>query len=446
MVIASVNIQTLIGQFLKLRREIGWILVGQFLGFVAGFAGIKALTNIMGPTGYGQLALGLTIAGLFNSYLYGPLANVVARFFVVYRERGELGLYFAVLKRFHGASAIAVVLLTLIAAVVSSALWGFEWMLIVSLSSLYGIVSGVNASYISLQSAIRQRKIVALHQGADAWLRIGISIILLMCFGKSGYFSLLGYLLGTLVVTVSQGLFALKNREIAANWNKVGNDADREKSCSREFSRYALSFVGFSVFASISMYADRWLLQGIFGVAAVGMYAAIYQIAASPVNIFFSMVNQLAVPIVFERAGALTTVEQAKSSSALIHQCVILSGCAMLAVTGVAFLFDYQLVRLLTNASFASQSSILWLSIIGLALFNVGQLYTLKGSYCNCPHRYFIPKLLQAVSFLVSGYLAAIKIGIPGVAVGLCISSFVYLVAVLFVNSRINAVIRAGAA
>jgi O-antigen/teichoic acid export membrane protein len=70
----------LLDRFRKLRREMGWILCGQFLGFVGGFIGIKVLTNMMGPDGYGQLALGLTIAGLFNTYAYGPVANVVAGF------------------------------------------------------------------------------------------------------------------------------------------------------------------------------------------------------------------------------------------------------------------------------------------------------------------------------------------------------------------------------
>ncbi|HEX9078711.1 MAG TPA: hypothetical protein VF795_03915, partial [Desulfuromonadaceae bacterium] len=89
---------SLLERIVKLRHEMAWIVAGQFFGFVGGFAGIKALTNIMGPKGYGELALGLTIAGLFNMYVYGPIANVVARFFAVYRERGRLGVYFAVLK------------------------------------------------------------------------------------------------------------------------------------------------------------------------------------------------------------------------------------------------------------------------------------------------------------------------------------------------------------
>lgn len=432
------TIQGIIGRFTKLRREIVWILIGQALGFVGGFIGIKVLTNIMGPDGYGQLALGLTIAGLFNTYVYGPLANVVARFFVVCRERGELHVYFAILKKFHKILAAVVLVLTFLVSGVAGLFLGREWALIILLSSLYGVVNGVNASYLSLQSAIRQRKIVALHQGADVWLRIGLSIILLLLFSRSGYFALLGYLLGTFIVTVSQGVFALKNKEIQSNWYGAAIDAGNESSYSREFFGYAASFMIFAVFASISMYADRWILQGLFGVGVVGIYAAIYQIAASPVNMFFSMVNQLAVPIVFERAGAMTSASQAENSAKLVRLTVFLSTLVMALTTLILYFAGEALVKIITNAVFSKYHNLLWILVLGLSLFNIGQLLALKGLYCNSPKIYFWPKGIQALSLLAAGYVLTSCYGLPGMAWALCFSSAIYVGAVIVVNSRLK--------
>lgn len=432
------TIQGIAGRFAKLRAEIGWILIGQALGFVGGFLGIKVLTNIMGTEGYGQLALGLTIAGLFNAYVYGPVANVVARFFVVYRQRGDLQVYFAVLKKFHWILAVIAVSLTFLVSGIVGFFVGWEWALIILLSSLYGVVTGVNASYLSLQSAIRQRKIVALHQGADVWLRIGLSIILLLLFNNSGYLSLLGYLLGTFLVTVSQALFALKNEEIRQNWRSCSRNEEKESGCYREFSGYAASFTIFAVFASISMYADRWLLQGLFGVGMVGVYAAIYQIAASPVNIFFAMVNQLAVPIVFERAGAMTSASQSASSAKLVRLTVILSSLAMALVTLALYFASEPLVKLLTSSTFAQNHNILWIIVLGLSLFNIGQLLALKGIYSNQPNIYFWPKGIQAVSLLGAGYLLTRQYGLVGMAWALCASSVIYVGAVMFVNRGIG--------
>jgi O-antigen/teichoic acid export membrane protein len=421
----------------KLRHEMTWIVTGQVIGFLGGFIGIKVLTNIMGPKGYGQLALGLTIAGIFNMYVYGPIANVVARFFVAYRERGQLGSYFAVLKKYHGLLAVMVSLSSLAASGIAGLYLGGEWALIILLSSLYGVASGINVSYISLQSAIRQRKIVALHQGADVWLRIGLSVALLLLLGNSGYFSLLGYLLGTLLVTISQGIFALRNNEIRFYWRGDAADDAEKRETYREFSGYAASFVIFAVFASVSMYSDRWILQGMFGVSVVGIYSAIYQIAASPVNIFFAMVNQLVVPIVFERAGTMTSAAQAENSAKLVRLTVVLSSLAGIFVTAVSCVFSEPLVRLLTNGTFAGFHNILWIIVLGLFLFNIAQLFTIKGLYCNRPRIYFWPKAWQACSFLLLAYPLAKKYGIYGVAAAICGSSLLYLGSVVFVNRKI---------
>lgn len=424
-------------RFWKLRHEMKWIVTGQMIGFAGGFIGIKVLTNIMGPKGYGQLALGLTISGMFCLFVYGPVANVVARYFAVYRERGQLGSYFAVLKKSHGLLAVLMTLAALTASGIAGLLLGGEWFLIILLSSLYGVASGINVSYISLQSAIRQRKIVALHQGADVWLRIGLSIALLMLFGNSGYYSLLGYLLGTLLVTISQGIFALKNEEIRPHWSGDSTDEAEKRKAFQEFSGFAASFMIFAVFASVSMFSDRWILQGMYGVSTVGIYSAIYQIAASPVNIFFAMVNQLVVPIVFERAGAMTKLSQAENSASLVRLTVLLSTLAGVFITAVACVFSEPLVRILTNSTFAAYHNTLWIIVLGLILFNIAQLFTIKGLYCNQPRIYFWPKVGQSGSFLLLAYLLAKNYGVTGVAVAICGSSLLYLGAVVIVNGKI---------
>ncbi|MHC1697479.1 MAG: lipopolysaccharide biosynthesis protein [Geobacteraceae bacterium] len=432
------RLKPVLDRFWKLRREMSWILFGQFLGFLGGFIGIKVLTNLMGPTGYGQLALGLTIAGLFNTYVYGPVANVVIRFYSVYRERGQLGSYFSLLKKSHSILALGGICLALAAWATSGYFLGGEWALIILLSCLYGVTSGINVSFNSLQNAIRQRKIVALHQGADVWLRIGLSIALLFLFRSSGCFALLGYLLGTLLVTISQKFFALKNETIRENWNNPTPDPLVQKQAYEEFSSYATSFMIFAVFASFSLYADRWILQGFFGSSAVGLYAAIYQIAASPVTIFFTMTSQMIVPIIFERAGSMTELSQVESSSKLLRQTILASSIAAAVITSVAFLLSEPLVRILTNGTFAEHHAMLSVIVMGLCLFNLGQQLTIKGLSFNQPRIYLWPKILQASSLLVLGYLLARYFAITGVAWAVCLSSLVYLVAVVTVNKRLR--------
>ena len=420
----------------RLRNEMAWVVAGQLLSFVGGFAGIKILTTVLGPQGYGELALGLTIAGLLNLALYGPASNVVARFFSICRERGELGIYFAALKRSHRWLASGVALLAAVAAGIAWVAGGGRWGGIVMAASLFGIVGGINASYLALQNAVRQRKIVALHQGADVWLRVAFAAAFLLAVPGSGTVALLGYAAGTLFVTVSQAIFVQRNDDIRAGWTAPAGEPERQRERLREFGRYAAPFVVWAGIAFVSIYGDRWVLQYLFGEREVGIYAALYQIAAAPVNLLVAVVNQLAVPIIFERAGSMTSVDQAAASARLLNRTVAAASLLLLAVTGGL---------LLTSGEFAVRHQLLWLLALGLSLFSVGQIMATKGLYYNRPRIYLWPKSIQTVSFLALSLWLGRELGITGVALSLCGSSLIHLVMVAYANARLESPLSASA-
>jgi len=76
---------------------------------------------------------------------------------------------------------------------------------------------------------------------------------------------------------------------------------------------FMLPFVGYAAFTAVTLYADRWIIQIFAGAAAVGMYAALFQIASSPVNLLFAVINQLMVPIIMNvQAPCLKKTRNAK--------------------------------------------------------------------------------------------------------------------------------------
>jgi O-antigen/teichoic acid export membrane protein len=189
------------------RLEVFWVVVGQGATILGMFVGIKVLTNAMGPEAYGQLGLGMTIAGFLNQFIYGPLSQAAFRFYSVYRERRELHLYFNVFARMYFFVAVLVVIFcgVSVGAVYSWIDTGWAWLTGAAL--LLGLSTGVNAFFLVLNTAMRARKIVALHDGADAWLRVSCAIAGLYFFSNRGHIALMGYFVGTLLVTVSQALF-----------------------------------------------------------------------------------------------------------------------------------------------------------------------------------------------------------------------------------------------
>lgn len=431
------RLRALIDRVARKRTELAWVIAGQVLTFLGGFAGIKLLTNTMGSEGYGRLALGMTIAGLLNMFIYGPIGQVVSRYFSVYRERGGLDIYFFVLKKAHIVAGALLILCTVVAGVLVRRWFGMDWALLVVAALLFGIVGGVNSSFLALQSAIRQRKIVALHQAADTWARPVLAILGLWVLGNSAPSAFVGFIAGTLLITLSQGVFALRSPQIREHWHVKHEKAIQWQPASREYFSYASPFMLFAGFAAISMYADRWVLQGLFGESEVGIYTALYQIGNAPVTFLIGLISQFVVPIIFERAGAMTKIAQSEGSSKLLYQVVIVSAILLVPIVAAAYFFGEPLVRILTSAAFSKSSEALWVIVCGIALFNIGQLLVIRGLNHSRPEIYLSAKILQASSFVLLAYLLAKEFRLMGVAIALCVSSFLYLSSVVIANRRL---------
>ena len=391
-----------------------------------------------GPEGYGQLALGITIAGLINMFVYGPFGQVVLRFFSVYRERGELNVYFYVLKKIHIASGLLLIGCVAVASAPIFWWFGADWAMLVLMTSLFGIVTGFYSSFLFLQGALRQRKMVALHQAAEAWLRPALGVAALMVFGCGTPIVFLGFIVGTLLVVLSQWAFSSRSEIIRRHWNAPAPENTIQNKATREFFAYAGPLSKFAVFSTISIYADRWMLQGLFGVNQVGIYVALYQIANAPVALLFNSATRLMEPIIFARAGTMTNTTQAITANRLLYKMIVVFSLLMVPIVIAAYSFGEPLVRILTSTAFSGYAGVLWIMTAGISMFYMGQLLTIKGMNFHRPGIYILPKAVQAGVFLVLIYFLARYFGLAGVAVSICISSLLYIVMVIVVNRRLG--------
>jgi O-antigen/teichoic acid export membrane protein len=430
--------QPLVYRILPLRHELAWVVFGQALAFLGGFAAIKILTNVMGPEGYGQLALGITIAGLINMFVYGPLGQVVLRFFSTYRERGELDVYFHVLKKTHVVSGL--ILAGGVAIASAPVFWWFgaDWVVLVVLASFFGIVTGFYSSFLFLQGTLRQRKMVALHQAAEAWLRPALGVAAFYVFSRGAPPAFLGFIVGTLMVVLSQWVISLRSGIISRHWSAPIPEKVARHKATKEFLAYAGPLSKLAVFSAISIYADRWVLQGMFGENQVGIYVALYQIANAPIALLFNSVTRFMEPIIFARAGTMTSTMQAVTANRLLYKVIAAFSFLMIPIVIAAYYFAEPLVRTLTSAAFSGYAGVLWIMTVGIALLYIGQLLTTKGMNFHRPGIYILPKAVQAGVFLILIYFLAKYFGLAGVAVSICISSLLYIVMVIIVNQRLE--------
>ena len=430
------------GKLGRVQAELGWVIVGQLLAFLGGFAGIKVLTNLFGPAIYGQVALGITIAGLVQMFVYGPIDQTVLRFVSVHRERGTLAVFFAALKRIHRLAASLVIPATLLTSLAVYFLSNGEWSWLVLSSCLFGIASGFYGTFVSLHNAFRQRRVVTLHQGVDVWLRMCLAVIAVTMFSRTGSAALIGYFLAATIMAVSIVYFALKLPALNENWGVPIQSQEAIGHTVSEFIEFGRPFIYFAAFGIVSAYADRWIIFGMLGAEAVGRYAAIFQLANAPVVLAVGMMNQFVVPVIFDRAGAGITEAQSFQSTQLLYQVIAVFSAIMLLMVGAAYLFSESLVGLVTAPEFVVYHDLLWIVVMGVGTFQLAQLLVLKGLSHNMTEGYVVPKLVQAVVLVLLLVLFTNAMGVIGVAWALFGSSLVYLFAVLWVNRRIGVKVK----
>lgn len=426
-------------RFKRVRGELAWVLAGQGLAFVGSFFSVKLLSNILGPAGYGELAFGITIAGLIQIFIYGPLGQVIIRFLSICRERVQLPAYFFLAKRAHVACASLVMVSIVAGSLFTDRFIGRQWALIVFFGGLYGLASGINISFSSFQAALRQRRIVALHQGADNWLRPLMALALLFFFRNSGYVALIGFLGAVLLVDVSQWRFARRDRDLRDSWNATPNRGDVIRY-RRELLAYGSPFLVWAGIGSISMFGDRWTLQYLSGARELGIYAALYQIANAPVSVLGGVVSQLMVPVIFDRAGDLGSQQQVRHSIGLLHKtAVVFTG--LVTGAGLAiYRFSEPLARFVTSPVIARSHQLLWIIFLGLVVFQLAQMMVVIGQIYQKTKGYILAYAINAVATLTCSYLFGKKYGILGIAIALCVSNCLYLIAVLSINWRIKTV------
>lgn len=427
-------------QILRLRGELLWVLTGHAAAFLGGLIGIKLLTRQLGASEYGHLALGLTIAGFLTTFLHNPLSNAASRFYAPYRDSGKENLYFFALRSLHTK-----LLQVLIVPVMAGSLlvyWakGSVWGGLVLWGLVFGMISGVGASFLAWQNAARDRKNATLAQIGDVWLRIGCAIFVAIFFG-SGSAALGGYCVGSFLVVLWQ-YRGFRGQQKQQSLVAVVPQEEQVSLAQYEFVTFVLPFVGYALFTVVTLYADRWVLQLAAGTASVGIYAALFQIAASPVNLLFAIINQLMVPIIYERAGTMTSSAQRLEVRRLVMHIILFAVICSGVGTVLTSLLAHPVALLLTTPEFARHSDLLWMLVLGLSLWQVGQLMALVGICANRPGIYLWPKAIHAFVLLgVGGYLV-VSYGVNGMATALIIAAVAYLFAVGTVNFRLERLLR----
>jgi O-antigen/teichoic acid export membrane protein len=345
----------------RLLKEGFWIILGQAAATIGSLVGVRLLTELLNPIQYGELALGMTIATLVNQVVLGPLGQGVLRFYAPAVELDEIGSYLSAVRRIT-FFAIIVIGAFIVIGVIGLEITKQSFRLPIFVMALaFATATGCNAILSGIQNAARQRAVVALHQGLEAWARFFIATALIAWLGASSSLALFGYVISSLLVLTSQWLYF---RKALPHSRRI--QPEQKNKWHEKIWHYSCPFTIWGIVTWGQLVSDRWALELFSTTQQVGMYAVLFQLGYYPISLATSMAIQFLQPILFQMAGDASDAQRNAHVSDLSWQLAGFSLGLTGIVFGITLLFYRQIFGVFASGEYAQVAYLLpWMVVAG---------------------------------------------------------------------------------
>jgi O-antigen/teichoic acid export membrane protein len=422
-------------RFQRLGREFFWVGLGQATAALGVIAGVRLITHRLTPTAYGELALGITVAGLFQQTLLAPLSGASLRFFAPAQEIGQLSSY---LRGVGGLLTRVFGLALVISVVLATGIWvsgHVDWLGLVLCSLGFAALSGTSSVLDGMQNAARQRVVVAWHDGLAPWLRFITAVVLIGLLGSFSQVAMLGYGLASAVVLASQILFFRRRIYVMGT---TPADPEAARGWTRQMYNYGWPFALTGVFAWIHASSDRWALQTFSNTSAVGLYAVLYQIGYYPISLLANLIIQLVMPVLFNRAGDgsdLARMQTVRGLNRTIILCTLgLTGLATLA----AATLHAQIFALFVPPEYYRVSALLpWMTLAG-GVYASGQMAVLLILSSMNTKSLMSFRIVGGMFGIALNFVAAWIWGINGVVLATLMWAVIFFLWMMYLWKRLS--------
>lgn len=402
--------------------EAGWTGAGQLGGALGALASVVALTQLLPPAAYGELALALTVATLAQQIVYSPVSAAAMRFLPPALESGSAKEYAraagAMMRRANASTAVV----SLLGAGVSVSLGQERIALLILLAAAFAAATGTQTVVGGVQSARRRRKVVALHQIASAALRVFFTVVALLLLGGGSASAMLGLIAAEVLVLVSQVAFL---RRDATTWNSERATSSSRKLAS-DMTAYARPFFIWGIFSSAHMASDRYALALTRNAGAVGEYAVLMQLGFYPLSVLSAALTLLISPVLFERAGDALDVERTRLTVLTVRRVARAFIAATALLTAAATILGGTALAMIAPPEYAAVGRLLPFAVIAGGLFGAGQVAALGPMVAGQSSMLILPKIVTSLGFALATFPLAATYGVEGVTVGLCVYTSAY--------------------
>lgn len=415
--------------------EILWVIAGQSLNVILGFAIIKILSR-MGTESYGNYALIITFAALLGLIFYGPLQQGFIRFYYVYSAKGSANIYASLLIKIILTSFSIFILIAIAIGLLKDFISIPFSFLFVLAASAFVIISKISETFNSLFNLLRKRRENAIIQFGEKAIQV---ILLLILFNQKRLFLVEVISLFLFTSIVFGILKMILFRKFLPDEKKTPSEnfVNEKNEMRRTTIAYIIPFLIWGISGWLQSNGERWIISGLLSVSDVGVYAIMMSLVNVLVAIPNNMIVEFATPIIFQQYSDLTDKIKIKTGFRYIKLITLVVFILSIFSAAVTFFIGKTFIELISSKSFSTYWQLLPFLCLGTGLYLTGQAQAYLGMALNLPKKYLLPKIMIGVLSIVFNFIFIKTFGINGIAYTILLTGLLYLLHISFINKKI---------
>ncbi len=407
----------------RLLGEGGWATFGVLASGLGTLVGMRLLTELVEPSTFGTVSLILGVLAFSSNVFCTPQLHAVSRFYPEYvRGEDDLPRFRAtVVRGLHRALAVVTGLI-LLGGVVSR-IWTERLPLTIFALGAALLAADVFRLFeMNLLNAARRQRLYATWDASESWARPLTAALAVVILGPTSGSILLGYFAATALL-----LFWFR-RVSRRGLSTPATGATADPDLARQLRAYMLPLIPLALTAWIHSVGERYLLGGLVGVGAVGIYAAAYGLVQRPLGIAPRILLTTLRPAYFEAVSSSRRSRERKTIGLWLGTT---AGVFVLALVLVYLLKDL-LVALVLAKSYRGAAELLPVLALGLSFQFLSQIFNTVSLAHKRSDEVLYTEIGAAIAALAGGILLIVRFGLMGAALTTCLAYLVHLALAVF--------------
>ncbi|MCA9467337.1 MAG: oligosaccharide flippase family protein [Nitrospira sp.] len=341
-------------------RSSFWAITGQIISSAGMVLGVRIITEYVSPSEFGTVSLCMGIVVLGSGVFNGPVYQALLRMYPDMQRQSRLPLLMTEIRQLLIESTGLLMAVSMVAVLIILFFTEVNFVVLLILAGLV-VVEALRGLVATILSAKNEIKRYAFVVTGDVLARQGFAVLLVLILGASVTSIIGGYLVGAALLSLWY-VRVLRGINIRSDGcNQVGQG----KHVRQEIVEFSRPLMPIALAGSVSGLGDRYVIGGILGVEAAGIYAAVYGLVSKP---FLMISTALELALRQSYYHAVSTNDepgQAKVMSMWLWSAL----AASVICLGIVTFWADELTWLLLGEKFQSGANLIPWIALGYCLF-----------------------------------------------------------------------------